>query len=174
MSRSKCSVVGRKFGFLLLLFGFHFLELQAQFVITSKSGANFEKGYYHAPLKVIVKGMWKADQKAKQDYIDKLKNFGFTDTILLFTPPQYPTTRYRDSIDAICKQYKVQSVMEISFSTFSNSYAWIDLPAQTTIRMDYRAYDFEKGVGVLPNILFGGGSLEAIKEKFNKAIPDIN
>lgn len=162
-----------KFSFLFLLLGASVVELKAQFVINSKSGANFEKGYYHAPLKVVVKGMWKADQKAKQNYIDILKTFGFTDTIFLFTPPQYPTTRYRDSIDAICKQYKVQSVMEISFSEFTTSYAWVDLPTQTTIRMDYRAYDYEKGVGVLPNIIFGGRKLEQLKEKFNMAIPDI-
>lgn len=148
----------------------------SQIVIPTKSGENFKKGYYHLPVKVIVKGGLKLDEESRNDFINEIKRFGFTDTVLLFTFPEYPTKKYKDSIDQICMKQKVGSVMEFSFTSYSsssgNSLLFIEIKtSKSIIKLDYRAYDAEQGKAILPNILFGASNLEAIKKLFNNAVP---
>lgn len=148
----------------------------SQIVIPTKSGENFKKGYYHLPVKVIVKGGLKFDEAARNDFISEIKGFGFTDTVLLFTLPEYPTKKYKDSIEQICMNNKIGSVMEFSFSSYSsssgNSLLFIEIKTSNSIiKLDYRAYDAELGKAILPNILFGASSIEAIKKLFIKAVP---
>jgi hypothetical protein len=163
--------------FAKLLFPFFMLLLamnvNAQIIIPTKLGKDFEKGFYHLPVKVVVKNMWKANDADRKEIIATIRDFGFRDSIILLTPPEYPNKAYRDSIDIISRNAKVASVIEITFKQYVTSWYNIAKSETNTITMNYKAYDAENARLILPGLIFGAGSFASIKKMFIKAVPAI-
>lgn len=163
----------RTLSFVFLLFFVN--KSIAQIVIPTKMGKDFDKGYYHLPLKLLVKDMWKASEGEKKDMVQTIRDFGFRDTIILVLPPQYPNKAFRDSIDILCKREKVASVVEVTFGNFTSN--WYNFKKTETsvgtVTVTYKAYDYTSATLMLPGIVFAAGSFGSIKKMFNNAVPDL-
>ncbi len=161
-----------KKSFALFLFLFFANAGIAQIIIPTKMGKDFERGYYDLPLKLIIKNIWKAGENERKEMVQTIRDFGFRDSIILVTPPEYPNKAFRDSIDVICNNAKVASVIEINFSSYINSWYNVTKTEMTTITLLYKAYDYNTSKVINPGIVFGAGSFNAIKKLFNKSVPD--
>lgn len=157
--------------FVLLLFLCFANAGITQIIIPTKLGKDFERGYYDLPLKLVVKNIWNAGEDERSDMINTIRDFGFKDTIILITPPEYPNKAFRDSIDLICNKAKVASVVEINFKSYIKSWYNIAKSEMTAITLSYKAYDYNASRVINPGILFGAGSFQSIKKMFNNAIP---
>lgn len=155
----------------LLLLIFLTTISKSQIIIPTTLGKKFTIGYYAKPLKLVVVGFSKATAEERQDMITSVRNFGFTDSILLFTPPEYPNKAYRDSVDDICAKAHIASFMEISFTTISSSWYNLSRSESTAIKVIYKVYDWATAKVENPGLLFGAGSMASIKKLFNKAVP---
>jgi hypothetical protein len=74
---------------------------QFSFTMPISAGETFDDSVLNHPVKLVVHNFVNANDNQKQKMINLIRDVGFKDTIVLNTPPKYPSTKYKDSVNAI-------------------------------------------------------------------------